>query len=201
MEYATDNRCLKTSKFALVDINSFAKVVMKNILLNVRYICYNAHMMIIDELENRAVTETELRLLLEKYEALYIEEPDKAKSEEYYELDLYLQARLAAMEDVKENDSEVVKLLKAKIKELEDENRVLHKMVKNNNEGILGKKDIMLRYGKASDWALKFLHFCYNNRKASKIGRQYYVKESDISKLFEDYKGLELKLSRGKAAF
>ncbi len=151
-------------------------------------------MSIIEELESRAVTELELRELLEKYETLYIEEPDALQAEDYYELDLYLEARISAIEELKENESAEVKALKAKIKELEAENRALYKRAKGEANDYLNKQDIMTKFSKGSDWALRLLKMMYQVSCATKIGREYYAKESDISEFLDTYKGEALSI-------
>lgn len=149
-------------------------------------------MITIDELDRREVTEIELKDLLEKYEALYIEDSDKVYSDEYYELDLYLEARLSAIEEAKEFESAKVKALKAKIEELEAENRALYKRAQGFGDEYLSKKDIMARFSKGSDWALKMLKVMYQLKKAVKLGKEYYCKESDICSFMETYKGQEV---------
>lgn len=186
-----------SKRYTIVDTKELCEVMTNKLLLSVRFICYNLNMSIVDELEKRAVSEAELRQMLEEYETLYIEEPDKARSEEYYELDLYLEARLAACEDVKENESDEVKHLKARIKELEAENKALCKRAAGSGDDMLSKEDIMVKFGCGSDWALRFLHFCYMNKKATKLGRKYYTRESDISQMYNIFKGKDVILGRG----
>lgn len=132
------------------------------------------------------------REFLEKYETLYIEEPDVLQAEDYYELDLYIEARLSAIEELKENDSAEVKALKAKIKELEAENRALYKRAKGDGDDYMNKQDIMTKFSKGSDWALKLLKLMRQANYATKIGREYYAKESDISLFLDNYKGKAL---------
>ena len=157
------------------------------------YFCYNPIMSIIEELESRAVTELELRELLEKYETLYIEEPDALQAEDYYELDLYLEARLSAIEELKENDSAEVKALKAKIKELEAENNALYKRALGKGDTLLNKRDIMVKFSKGSDWALRLLKLMEQSGMAQKMNRTYYAEESDIKEFLKTYKGQALK--------
>ena len=151
-------------------------------------------MLIIDELDNKPVSEMELRDLLQKYEALYIEEPNEALSEEYYELDLYLEARLSAIEELKEAESEEVKRLKARIRELEAENKALYKRAKGDGVEYLSKQDIMEKFSRKSDWALKLLKLMFQEGKAVRLGKEYYTRESDISNFLDFYKGKEVLL-------
>lgn len=149
-------------------------------------------MSIIEELESRAVTELELRELLEKYETLYIEEPDALQAEDYYELDLYLEARLSAIEEIQETDSEEVKRIKSRVKELEAENKILRNMVKGDGTEPLYKQDIMVKFSKKSDWALRLLRLMHQVGKAQKTNRDYWTTESDIKEFFDTYKGKQL---------
>ena len=72
-------------------------------------------------LDDRPVTELELRELYNKYELAFIEESDDDKSEELYELSLYLMARLEAIKAVQEDESKDVRELRHRIEELEAE--------------------------------------------------------------------------------
>lgn len=144
-------------------------------------------------LDNRPVTELELKELLEKYESLYIEETDDEKSNDFYELSLYLMARLESIALLNENDSKEVKALKNRIEELEAENRALYKRASGNSEtDMLSKQDIMFKFQKGSDWALRLLRLMYQIGMATKLGREYYAKASDISEFIENYKGKAL---------
>ena len=154
--------------------------------------CYNSCMKLIDELESRAVTEIEIKELIVQYDSLYIEETDKQKSDEYFDLDLYLNARLAGIEEAKENESNEIKEMKARIRELEAENRALYKRAKGGCDDYLSKQDIMLKFSKGSDWALRLLKLMFQTGKASKIGREYYASESDIFSFLQNYKGKAL---------
>ena len=144
-------------------------------------------------LDDRPVTELELRELYNKYELAFIEESDDDKSEELYELSLYLMARLEAIKAVQEDESKDVRELRHRIEELEAENRALYKRLAGNSENeFCSKQDIMTKFQKGSDWALRLLRLMYQNGQATKMGREYYAKEQDISELVMTYKGKAL---------
>ena len=98
-------------------------------------------------LDDRPVTELELRELYNKYELAFIEESDDDKSEELYELSLYLMARLEAIKAVQEDESKDVRELRHRIEELEAENRALYKRLAGNSENeFCSKQDIMTKF-------------------------------------------------------
>ena len=106
---------------------------------------------------------------------------------------MYLEARRSAIEELKENDSAEVKALKEKIKELEAENRALYKRALGKSDSLLNKQDIMVKFSKGSDWALRLLKLMEQSGMAQKMNRTYYAEESDIKEFLKTYKGQALK--------
>ena len=100
-------------------------------------------------------------------------------------------------EELKEAESEEVKRLKARIKELEAENKALYKRAKGDGVEYLSKQDIMEKFSRKSDWALKLLKLMFQEGKAVRLGKEYYTRESDISNFLDFYKGKEV-LLQGK---
>lgn len=154
-------------------------------------------MSLIDELEKEDLTISKAKELLKMYEALYIEEKDKALSDEYYETSLYLESRLMYILHMKQEkeseESENKAFYESKIEELKTENDILFKRIVNEDEKALSKKDIMARFGKESAWALNLLKLLYQQNLGRKIGKEYFTTKEELNEF--------MKLSKGKDFF
>lgn len=149
--------------------------------------------MSIEDLASRALTINEMKELLDKYVNLY-ENGDSQERDEAYDLVLYLEARLQdALLMSEESHIQDVRLeeLLARVESLEEENRVLSQ--KNiSGKDQLSKNDIMSKFNKGSDWALRLLKMMYQEDLAVKINKEYYTTQEELDKYLTYYKGKNL---------
>lgn len=149
--------------------------------------------MSIEDLASKALTINEMKELLDKYVNLY-ENGDSQERDEAYDLVLYLEARLQdALLMSEESHIQDVRLeeLLARVESLEEENRVLSQ--KNiSGKDQLSKNDIMSKFNKGSDWALRLLKMMYQEDLAVKINKEYYTTQEELDRYLTYYKGKNL---------
>lgn len=149
--------------------------------------------MSIEDLASRALTINEMKELLDKYVNLY-ENGDSQERDEAYDLVLYLEARLQdALLMSEESHIQDVRLeeLLARVESLEEENRVLSQR-NISGKDQLSKNDIMNKFNKGSDWALRLLKMMYQEDLAVKINKEYYTTQEELDKYLTYYKGKNL---------
>lgn len=157
--------------------------------------------MTIEELEQTALTERELRELYEKYDNLYQEETDSEKRTELYDLCLYLSSRLENVtgmrEDMEEQyvSREAYEELQRQLKNLQIANDVILEKVELSQVKQLAKKDLMQIFDKEEDWVLNLLRYMCQQKYAVKINREYYTSKEQLEVFLDTYRGTELKIN------